>query len=159
MCGFTIGEYCVAGGPDEFVPKDHNRSAHALQLRANDDFFVVVHRSAVAALYFGDCDEPALVTFHVAVGETHLAHEFHASNFKPDQMVRMVDHSHLVGFGVAHAQPCFIPCMMVRAHLPVHTGLRFSRNDEIPSRKSAVPRMAAFSFTAASILASSSARA
>src|ERR1700745_3334088 len=75
-------------------------------------------------------------------------------------MVRVIDDAHLVRLGVAHAQPGFIEfIMMVRTHFPVHTGLRFSRNDMIPSRKSAVVRIAAFSRTAASIWASSSARA
>src|SRR5438270_11296972 len=72
----------------------------------------------------------------------------------------MVNDAHLVGLCVAHTQPSFVYRMMVvAAHLPVHTGLRFSRNDEMPSRKSSVSRMLALDRTASWICASISSRA
>ncbi len=49
-----------------------------------------------------------------------------------------------------------LTAMVQAVHFPVHRGLRFSRNELTPSRKSAVVRMRAFSSTAAAICRSSS---
>src|SRR5690242_14036866 len=67
-------------------------------------------------------------------------------------MVRVIDHAHLIGLGVADTQA---DLRYVLAHLPLHCGLRFSRNEVTPSRKSAVCRMAALSRTPCSIWESS----
>src|SRR5579872_5239198 len=90
----------------------------------------------------------------------------------------MVNDAHLVGFSIAHAQPGFayrlrgrthfrllifcscIGLIILRSsfcvrHFPVQTGFRFSRKDEMPSRKSEVVRMRALSSMAAEICSSS----
>src|SRR5580704_39810 len=86
-------------------------------------------------------------------------------------MVRVIDDAHLVGLGIADANARLVhdrrrfcrfaghigPAVIHSREL--HLGLRFSRNDEMPSRKSGVDRTAAFSRTAISICASNSGRA
>src|SRR4051812_14022045 len=79
----------------------------------------------------------------------HLAQHLHPPDLKPHDEVRVVDHAHAVGLGVAHAKFC------IRRHLPVHTGLRFSKKALTPSLKSAVVRMRALSWTAVATCASS----
>src|ERR1017187_4860746 len=139
-----------------------------LQGRARDDLVMIVRGSPVAAVGIDYGDEAAVFALHILIVEAELAEEFHTSHFKPDEMIGVIEDAHLVGFGIADANAIFIHCRpiyidrhrcMDPGHRPVHFGLRFSKNDVIPSRKSAVSRMPAFSRMAASICASSSARA
>src|ERR1019366_9438343 len=139
------------------------------QVSAHYDLVIIVHGSLVAAAGIDYGDEAVVFALHIFIAETELAEKFHASHFKPDEMIGVIDDSHLVGFGIADADASFVhrrraTCIdrhrcMWPAHRPVHVGLRFSRNDSIPSRKSALSRMPAFSRIAASICESSSARA
>src|SRR6266478_408170 len=141
------------------------------QVRAHNNLVIIVYGSPVAAPGIDYGDETVVFAFHIFIAETELAEEFHASHFKPDEMIGVIDDPHLVGFGIADADASFIHrhsrgliyfdrhrCMLP-VHRPVHFGLRFSRNDSIPSRKSSLSRMPAFSRMAASICASSSGRA
>ena len=45
-----------------------------------------------------------MVPLHVAIGKSQLAHKVDASDFEPDEVIGVVDHTHLVGFRVAHTQ-------------------------------------------------------
>src|SRR5215813_1152018 len=81
---------------------------------------------------------------HGPIFQAHLPHQLHAAHFEPDSEVRMIDHAHVVGFRVADAQPGFAG----NCYLVVHLALRFSRKLVTPSLKSAVWRMAAFSWMA-----------
>src|SRR5215469_12048452 len=81
---------------------------------------------------------------HSPILQTELAHQLHAPNFKPDGEVRVIHHAHVVGFRVADAQPG----LARRHYFVVHLGLRLSRKLVTPSLKSAVWRMAAFSWMA-----------
>ena len=51
----------------------------------------------------GDYDVAIVLRFHALVLDAERAHQFHAADLEPDQIVRVVDDAHLVGFGVAHA--------------------------------------------------------
>src|ERR1039458_168829 len=141
------------------------------QVRAHDDLVIIMYGSLVAALGIDYGDEAVVFALHIFIAEAELAEEFHTSHFKPDEMIGVIDDAHLVGFGIAGADASFIHrrcCYLIYidrhrcigpVHRPVHFGLRFSRNDSIPSRKSELSRMPAFSRMAASICESSSARA
>src|SRR6266404_6972873 len=141
------------------------------QVRAHNNLVIIVYGSPVAAPGIDYRDETVVFALHIFIAETELAEEFHASHFKPDEMIGVIDDPHLVGFGIADADASFIHrhsrgliCFdrhrcMPPAHRPVHFGLRFSKNASMPSRKSALSRMPAFSGMAASICESSSARA
>src|SRR6266478_6188801 len=120
-------------------------------MRAHDDLVVISRRRLVAAACVHHGNEAFVIPLHVAVSKSQLTHQFHASDFKPDEVIGMIDHSHLIGLGVAHPQPALADYARVitpSAHLPLHRGLRFSRNDVMPSRKSAVVRIRALSCTA-----------
>jgi hypothetical protein len=136
----------------QFITKVDHRVAYIQQLRPHQNLFVIARRGAVAAFGLGHGDEASILALHVTIGKAQLPQQFDASHLEPDEMVGVINHSHLIGLGVTHAQPGFIDRLwVIRVHFPVHTGLRFSRNDTMPSRKSAVVRIAAFSRTAASI--------
>src|SRR5713101_1657538 len=129
------------------------------QVRAHDNLVIIVYGSLVAALGIDDGDEAVVLALHVFIAEAKLAKEFDTAHFKPDEMIGMIDDAHLVGFGIADADASFIHRCIALTHRPVHFGLRFSRKEVIPSRKSALSRVPAFSRMAASICESSSARA
>src|SRR6266849_5302497 len=129
------------------------------QERAHNNLVIIVYGSLVAAAGIDYGNKAVVVALHIFIAEAELAEEFHASHFKPDEMIGVIDDPHLVGFGIADANAGLIHRCIAPVHRPVHFGLRFSRNASIPSRKSALSRMPAFSRMAASICASSSARA
>src|SRR5579884_3318578 len=112
---------------------------------AHDELFVITSRRFVAATRVSHRNVAAIALLHFFVVKAELAHQFDAAHFKPDQEIRVIHHAHLVGFGIAHAEPAFSRNC---AHLPLHFGLRFSRNEVMPSRKSSVVRMRALSITA-----------
>ena len=61
---------------------------------------------------------------HLAVGEAELAHHLHPADFEPDDEVRVIDHSHLVGLGVAHAQPGLVHLRLGRCRQRLAVGLQ-----------------------------------
>jgi hypothetical protein len=67
------------------------------------DFVVIPRRAQITATGFGHGQQDAMVVFKIPVPESRLPAEVHASNLHPDQIVRVVDHAHLVGFGVTGA--------------------------------------------------------
>src|SRR5437899_5529313 len=131
------------------------------QVRAHNNLVIIVYGSLVTAAGIDYGNEAVVFALHIFIAESELAEKFHASHFEPDEMIGVIDDPHLVGFGITDADASFIHrhrCMPP-AHRPVHFGLRFSKNASMPSRKSALSRMPAFSRMAASIWVSSSTRA
>ena len=58
----------------------------------------------VPAVHIGDHQITIVFDLHALVVETVGAHEFDAPHFKPDQIIGVVDHPHLVGFRVTHTK-------------------------------------------------------
>src|SRR5579884_3184360 len=104
-------------------------------MRAHDDFVIVTRRSFVTASRINYGDKATVVSLHFAIRKPESPHQLHAADFKPDKIVRVIDHTHLVGLRIAHTKPHLV---RVPAHLPLQRGLRFSRNEVTPSRKSSV---------------------
>src|ERR1700688_1202983 len=167
--GLAFGQQRSRFRASQFIAETNHFLPHMFQPRPHNDLVIIMYRGLVAALRIDDRDEAIVFALHIFIAEAKLPHQFNPSNFEPDEVIGMVDDAHLVGFGIAHADASFIHRLRAlpvdrhrgveAAHRPVHLGLRFSRNDSIPSRKSALSRMPAFSRMAASICTSSSARA
>ena len=71
--------------------------------RRRDAHEIVVARAGVqadAVLRDGEADPPFL---HFRVAHSVLAHEVGAADLAPDEVVGMIHHLHLVGFGVTDA--------------------------------------------------------
>src|SRR5260370_149137 len=120
---------------------------------SNDYFIVVTSGSLVAAARIDDGDETLLILLHFSIRKSKVPQQFHPAHFEPDEIVRVIDHSHLISLCVTHTQTYFaraIVCLPI-AHLPLQRGFRFSRNELTPSRKSAVCRIPAFCSTACAI--------
>ena len=70
--------------------------------RAHAQHFVVARRLFVAAMHVGDDDVAVVFGFHLFVFKAEGAHQFHTANLKPDQVVGVINHPHLVGLGITH---------------------------------------------------------
>src|SRR5216683_4739116 len=132
-----------------FVRKSNGTVSRLRDARAHAQHFVIARGGVVAAAHVGDDDVAVVVDFHALVFDAQRAHQLHAPDFKPDQVIRVIDHAHLVGLRVTHTYCSVV--MLEGLHeidysgLLCQTGLRFSRNDATPSLKSGVQRMRAFS--------------
>src|SRR5207248_3025925 len=149
---FSFSQQHAVTHAQQCVSKMHQRFANVLHVRAHDDFIVISCWSLVTAARIHHGNEAAVILFHVAIGKSQLPQQFHAAHFKPDEMIGVIDHPHLIGFRITHSQPHLANMI---THFPLQRGLRFSRNDVTPSRKSAVCRIAAFCSIACSICRSS----
>jgi hypothetical protein len=64
---------------------------------------VVAGRGAIAAAGFNHGENALMLGFKLAVSEAEGAEQLDAAYLKPDQIIRVVDDAHLVGFGIADA--------------------------------------------------------
>src|SRR5436190_3291350 len=101
MNGVPLGDGDRVGGPDHLIiePHAHRREQHARG--PNFEFVVIQRRTAVGAGRFNDGQRQA-VAFHLTVAPATLAQEIGPSDLEPDQIVRVINDAHLVGFGIAH---------------------------------------------------------
>src|SRR5882762_5020112 len=163
MQRFTDGKQLAVGVAKNFVGKSNGAVSRLRDARAHAYHFVVARGGMVAAAHVGDNDVAVVFDFHALVFDAQRAHQLHATHLKPNQVIRVIDHAHLVGLRVAHAYCSVV--MLEGLHeidysgLLCQTGLRFSRNDASPSLKSGVQRMRAFSRMARSRSASTPAAA
>ena len=73
----------------------------------NDDFIVVSSRSVIAAIRFSHREISVFFPFEIAIGESTFPAKISAAYFHPDQVIRVIDHSHLVRFGITNAEAGF----------------------------------------------------
>src|SRR5882724_356652 len=163
MCGLTFGQQFATLRISQFISEVDHFLPHMSHVGAHDNLVIIVHGSLVTAARVDNGNEAVVLALHIFITETHLAEELHPPHFKPDEMIGVIDDTHLIGFSIAYADASFIrrrrcfPIYIDRnrciglAHRPVHFGLRFSRKDSMPSRKSELSRIPAFSRMAASI--------
>src|SRR5947209_547545 len=150
MSGFAFGQQRLVTDAQNLIFKMQQRAVYTLQSRAYQDLIIIKRGSFIADVQVRDCDVAVVLFFHVTVLEPILPQQFHPSYFKPHDEVRVIHHAHLVRFSIADAKSRLSSDALahIAAAQPFQTGLRFSRNEVMPSLKSAVCRMAAFSFTA-----------
>src|ERR1051325_567615 len=78
-------------------------------MRADEQLVIVKSSSFVAAIAFGHHQEGVFVLFHVAIREPARAAKFRTPDLKPDEVVCVIDDSHLVGFRIADPQERLVP--------------------------------------------------
>ncbi len=77
-------------------------------LSLDDDLLIVAGRVMVPAGGFHHRQEQALPTLQVLIIEPSGANKFYAPDFHPDQVIRVIHDTHLIGFRVAHAKARFM---------------------------------------------------
>src|SRR5579872_6629290 len=102
--GVALSQHYLITGTHQLIFKLNERLTNVLHMSAHDDLIVIACRSLVAATRVDHGDAAAVVLLHVAVRKTELPQQFYPPDFEPDKVIRMIDHTHLVGLGVAHPQ-------------------------------------------------------
>src|SRR5689334_8237861 len=102
MDGFTFRND-FAGRFNDII-KYENATAHPGDLSFYEDVVVVASGSDIAAVRLGDSDECLLFAFQLAIAEAAVAAIIGAADLHPHEIVRIVDHAHLIGFGVANTK-------------------------------------------------------
>jgi hypothetical protein len=83
------------------------RAADEVEAGADEDLVVVAGGGLVADGGVDDGDAAVGLLLHLFVVQAKLAQKVDTADLEPDQVVGVVDHAHLVGFGVAHAESAF----------------------------------------------------
>src|SRR5262245_62054547 len=63
-----------------------------------------MRRYTVSTVRFGDRQKRPLVAFEVRITKSTVTAEVRPSNLHPDEVIRVVHHSHLVGLGITNAK-------------------------------------------------------
>ena len=107
MPAFSPGVAYASGGVHDPVAEGHPPPAEAFETGSNHEFPVVKEWLHVAALDLHDRKERFGFPFQTVVAQPQFPKEFEPRDFEPDQMVRVVSESHLIGLGVAHPESGF----------------------------------------------------
>src|SRR5579864_4275740 len=164
MCRFARRNRLACLLMSDFVRESNRPPLRSRHPSPNREQIIKTRRALIPAVRFRHHQKTIVLNFHLLVFESNLPAKLHASNFKPREIVSVVHHAHLIRLRIAdpdsrigkflERQICIAAgSIRVLAHCPVHFGSRFSRNEETPSRKSAVARISTFSRVASSISA------
>src|ERR1039458_8682665 len=108
MLGFARGQLAPVRREAHFVGEQHHARVGLFHPRADDDFLVEPRRRGVAAARLGYRQENAILQLHLLVLEAARFAVLHAADLHPHQVIGVVNHAHLVGFGIAHADARFV---------------------------------------------------
>ena len=70
---------------------------------ADLDLVVIPRRTQISASHLGDGQQNAVIVFEILITETGLPAVIDTRYLHPDKVTGVVDHAHLVGFGIADA--------------------------------------------------------
>jgi len=101
--GVAGGEEFVVGLAENLVAEFEGAGLGFEDAGADGEEFVVARGMMVTAVDVGNDHVGVVFDLHALVVEAEGAHEFDAADFKPDEKIGVVDHGHLIGFGVADA--------------------------------------------------------
>src|SRR6185436_7171227 len=101
----AFGQYFCAGL--DSISEFGNAASKTCDLCLDQDLIVVAGGREVAAIGFGNGEECLFFAFEVFVTESAFPAEIGAADFHPDEVVCVIHHPHLIGFGVAYAEAAF----------------------------------------------------
>jgi hypothetical protein len=84
-----------------------NPAPGSRDFRFDDDLIVVASGGQVAAIYLGHGEINLFFLFKVAISESAFSAEIGTAHFHPNEVIRVIDHTHLVRFGVPDAKVGF----------------------------------------------------
>src|SRR5215469_10700722 len=103
MCAIAFGQQRLRGLMIKLISELYERAAKKFDSSTHENLIVITRRRLEAAPNFSYGDVAVVLLLHQAVLKAELAQEFDSSNLEPDNVIRMVNHAHLVGLRVAHA--------------------------------------------------------
>src|SRR5882724_4031649 len=107
MRSLAFSQQGVVAGAHEFVSENNDALTKITDVGPHDQFVVVECGSLVAATSIDQGDEELIVLLHLLVGKAKLAHQVDPPDFKPDEVIRVVNNAHLVSFSVMDADAAF----------------------------------------------------
>src|SRR5215471_13986932 len=99
MQGFAFGKKVVTA-LDSIV-----ELVDAAEFGFDGDFIVIASGREIPAICLSHCEEGLFLPFEIPIAEAAFPAEIAAAGLHPDEVVRVIDHSHLIGFGVSHTDP------------------------------------------------------
>lgn len=85
-----------------YLVAEAQRASRQLRDSCADSQIVFVTRGRfISAARFGDYHKQSSLSLHVAIRKTAVVAKLTAAHFKPDEIVRVVGHAHLICFSVA----------------------------------------------------------
>src|SRR5579863_2974437 len=104
MHGLALSEHFFVRQTKDFVAENEHAFARSLEACADFDLIVVAGRRLVSASSLCHHDIKTVLLFHLAISKAVLAAVIGASDFEPDEEIRIINHLHLVGLGVAYTK-------------------------------------------------------
>src|SRR5262245_31583836 len=116
MPSLALSQQHSVARPQTLVRELDGAAAQFDDPRAHDDLVVVSGGGAVLHAGLGNRQKRVSLRFHVAVIEPVIAAEFDPPDLEPDQIIRVINDSGLIGLGVTDAQPRLAPLVVFRIH-------------------------------------------
>ncbi len=90
---------------DHVVLKPHHAGMCHFQCGFDSDLFVIPGWGVISAGSLGNCEQDAVIRFHIAIPDSSGPAPFNTTNLHPDEVIGVVDNPHLVGFCKTGSQP------------------------------------------------------
>jgi hypothetical protein len=92
----------------QLIPEMNHRFADILQPCFYYDFIVITRWRLVTAACVDHCNKAVVMLLHVFVGKPKLPQQFDPSDLEPDEVVGMINNSHLIRLRIAYAEASFV---------------------------------------------------
>src|SRR5579884_2090550 len=104
--GLAFSQQQIVGLSVNLISEDQDAPPHSRKASLDQDFVVITGRRFVATLRLRDNDAEAVFPLHVAVFEAMLPAKLRPANLKPNEVIGVIDHAHLVRLSVADTKGC-----------------------------------------------------
>lgn len=105
MPRLAFGHKRLVFGSQDLIVKGDESPPMLADTRPDNHLIIVSYCADVSAARLCNYKEDPLLALEIPISEPALAQEFRASDFKPDQVIRVVNDSHLVAFGISNSKP------------------------------------------------------
>jgi len=107
MCAVAFGQQYLGRLLVKLIFELYERAAKKFDSSAYENLVIVARGGLKAATDLRHSDVAVIFLLHEAIFKAKLAQQFYAADFKPDNVIGVVNDAHLVGFRIAHAETSF----------------------------------------------------
>ena len=87
----------------DFITESNGAALRLDEARPNHENVIEPRRTLETAMRIGDDDVAVIFQLHFLVIEAEPAAPLDAADFKPSEKIRVINHSHLIGFSIPNA--------------------------------------------------------
>ncbi len=95
------GNHAVSSGEPHFILESHCSPVGAGNRSRYLHVFVIPRGAEIAAVRLRHCQQNPVIKLKILIAKSSGQTVIHAGNFHPYQIVGVVNHTHLIGLGVA----------------------------------------------------------